>query len=124
MATYATVEELTAAMLPRTPPANAEQLLRRASRQVDRILLTSVYDAADADVIQALSDATCEQVLYQLGIGNSAGIEGGYSSVAIGSVKLDKGSSGGGGNGDSRFSPEAFTILQLAGLTGHEVQTP
>lgn len=121
---YATVDDLAAAMTPRTPPANAAQLLTRASRQVDRNLLTAVYDATDPDVITALKEATCEQVIYQLGIGNSAGIESGYQQVSILSVSLSKAQPAGGSNGDSRFSPEAFTILQLAGLTGQDPSTP
>lgn len=117
---YATSADY-AAYTDAAPPSGIAALLRRCSRQVDRILLTSVYDATDTDVIAALRDATCEQAVYHRARGNSAGIATGYSSVAIGSVKLDKGAQASGSQPE--FSPDAFTILQLAGLTGGEVLT-
>lgn len=124
MAVYATVSQLAAWMLPKTPPANAEILLRRASRRVDRALLTSIYDPDDADVVTALMEATCEEVSVRLTQGQSSLVATGYTDVSIGSVRLSKGSAGsGGGAADDQLCGEAFTILQLAGLTGYEVQT-
>jgi hypothetical protein len=101
-----------------TPPANAALLLRRASRDIDGVLIAATYDAADADVILALQQATIEQALYGLDQGWENGIPGGYQSVSIGSVSLSRGASAGGTSTPAEISGQAFTILQLAGLTG------
>jgi hypothetical protein len=103
-------------------PANLTLLLVRCSRQVDAVLVAAVYDATDADVLVALRDATIEQVLYCLANGWSDGIPAGYEEVQIGSARLKRGAgSATAGGSPASFSSEAFTILQLAGLTGHAV---
>lgn len=107
-----------------TGPANLRVLLRRASRDVDSILLTSVYDITDPDVASALMRATCEQVAFRLARGETDGMPTGVQSVAIGSVQLSRGYSTGKGESDvNRFSEQAFQILRNAGLTGHAPQT-
>lgn len=101
-------------------PANAALLLLRASRQIDALLISATYPVADAIAVDALQRAAIEQAMYGIEQGWTNGVPGGYASVAIGSVKLDRGP--GGGVSDRGAVPEvgtqAFTILQLAGLTG------
>lgn len=111
-----------------TPPANIGRLLTLASRDVDAALLTAVYDVDDEDVQTALREATIEQAAYHLDTGDTTGTGGMnvYSSVSIGSVNLSRSSQTGGAGGGSAarpLAPQAFTVLQLAGLTGHEPRT-
>jgi hypothetical protein len=119
---YATSVEL-AAVLGYTPD-NAAALLDRASRDIDRVLLTATYDTADAGVIVALRDATIEQVTYQLTIGNTDGIRHGMqpgvpSGTSAGSVDLSRGRSVGGSTQDlPLIGEQAWAILQAAELTG------
>lgn len=128
---YATVEEL---IDPDTglgyTPVNAQQLLDRASRDIDSALLCSTYDVdddgdpTDQDVIDALRDATLEQVAYQLEIGNTSGIRHGLqpgvpSGTSAGEVDLSRGQSAGGSSErQPRVGEHAWSILQSAGLTG------
>jgi len=103
-------------------PTSLVQLLRRASRAVDRALLAKVYDVTDATVIEALMQATCEQAAFYEATGMADGINPGYHSVQIGSVNLTRGySSAGSSANDDKLSAQAFAILQLAGLTGGAV---
>lgn len=100
-------------------PTSLPQLLRRCSTDVNRVTRATVFDRTDADVLAALRDATCEQAMYRDTTGQPDGINPGYHSVQIGSVNLTRGYSGAGsGANDDKFSPQAFVILQDAGLTG------
>lgn len=133
MAVYATAAELAAHIAPTTVPATADRLLTRASRDVDQALLSAVYpvdddgqptETAHAD---ALRDATLEQAAYRMTLGDSGavtpGIPAGWGSVKIGSIAIG-GSSGGGGitagaaGARIPLGPDAWAILQAAGLTG------
>ncbi|WP_113699181.1 hypothetical protein [Nonomuraea lactucae] len=129
---YATVNDLAPTYV--TPaPANAALLLDRATRLVDQALLTAVYEVdedglpTDPEHIAALRDATCEQVAAWLEVGETGtGASAEYSDVQIGSVRLGRGSqtgAGGGGSAATRLAPQAWAILQQAGLTGHEPYT-
>lgn len=95
---YATVAELTEWNGGSTP-ANAELLLIRATRDVDRALLCAVYDvdddgnATDADVIAALKAATLEQVSGNLGVGNSTGLGRSSAGFTLGKLSVQRGSS-------------------------------
>ncbi|MGW2292718.1 hypothetical protein [Streptomyces phaeochromogenes] len=107
---YATPEQL-AAWTGQPAPADAERLLTRASEDVDDALLSAVYrtDAAgmptDLAVVQALADATCAQVEYQVATGDDGtGAAGRWGSVSIGPVQL----------GDRRGAPQAPGGLDLA----------
>jgi len=95
-------------------------LLWRASRDVDRALLTAVYDATDEDTATALQQATCEQADWRIAQGQENGIgAGGVHSVSIATVQISKGYTGSGSAAmRDMFSPQAYTILQLAGLIG------
>jgi hypothetical protein len=114
-----------------TVPAEPEatRMLTRASEVVDGALLSAVYDTdtlgmpTDTDVIEALSNATCEQAVYWL---QNPGIESGqanqYQNVSIGSVSL-----GGRGSSSSdplpRVCPYLGGPLKAAGLTPGTITT-
>lgn len=131
---YATPEQLGEFLDPEPTPANAARLLDRASRDVDRELKCSVYDVDDSGmptkqaVIDALREATLEQVAWRLAQGDDEGLgaAGVYSSVSIGSVTLSRGSgsgSGGSSGGAEDFGEQARQILDDAGLLGFEPWT-
>jgi len=118
---YANTQDFYDLASPSSRPANLVTLLRRCSRAIDRALLTSIYDQTDAAVVTALKEATVEQAEWAEANGWSEGINAGYHSVQIGSVNLTRGYTGQGSAAvvGQELSPTAFTILQLAGLTGH-----
>ena len=124
---YATTEDL-ANWLRAAPPAGSRRALAEASRDVDQMLLTAVYDVdddglpTDADVIAAMRDATCAQAEYARALGDPTGVGAGRITQAqIGSVSFQRSAaSGPAGSAPSRYSPQAWQILQQAGLTGHE----
>jgi hypothetical protein len=103
-------------------PTNLTALLRRASLDVDGELVAAVYYSTDADVRAALAEATCEQAVWRKTQGMSSGIDAStYSAVAIGSVSLARRASDDATRGS--FSPQAFQVLQNAGLTGQAPST-
>ncbi|OKI47231.1 hypothetical protein [Micromonospora sp. CB01531] len=119
---YATVVQLNE-KLGRTP-VNAQQLLDRASRDVDRALLCTVYDPEAPDVVTALREATLEQVAANLDQGDITGSggtrRGGFSIGRLAvqaSAKDDKPVKIG------SLWEQAWDILQSAGLTGHGPQS-
>ncbi|MEU7046042.1 hypothetical protein AB0A77_34000 [Streptomyces varsoviensis] len=120
---YATPEQLTA-WTGAPAPDDAEQLLRRASEDVDSALLTAVYpvdadgDPTDPTITAALADATCAQVEYWLATGDDGtGAAGHWDSVSIGPVSLSgrtrAPSAAGGG---VELAPRAERALRRAGL--------
>ncbi len=122
---YATVGQLVE-HLGRTP-VNAEQLLIRASRDVDRALLTAVYDADDPAVIDALREATLEQVAANLDAGNATGFgavrRGGFS---LGRLTVESAPVTPPEGAPVRIGTlweQAWMVLQAAGLTGHGPQS-
>ncbi|TYB50239.1 hypothetical protein FXF51_56785 [Nonomuraea sp. PA05] len=130
---YATVDDLVPAYLA-TAPANASLLLARASRDVDQALLTAVYPVDDAGMptepahVTALMEATCEQVAAWAAAGeDGTGATTVWDDVQIGSVRLARrGAQAGGGQTGSAarpLAPQAWSVLQQAGLTGHEPYT-
>lgn len=126
---YATSEDY-ARVIGQAGPANLPLLLRRASRQVDQVLLTAVYQLTDQGarvgrtVADELADATCEQAAFLLARGFTDGLPTGFQSVAIGSVQLGRGYSTGGGDSNALpFGDIPYAILQRAGLTGQPALT-
>lgn len=105
-------------------PANADQLLVRASRAIDRALLTSRYDPEDAAVIAALRAATVEQVAGTLAGGDRGGlgVTSTPASFAIGRINVTGASSGSTAPTTGGLVDQAWSILQSAGLTGHPVE--
>lgn len=96
MRVYATPEQLAAYPGGSTvPDADADALLRTASRMVDRLLTGRVYDTdadgmpTDVDVLQALADAACAIATELVATGaTAAGASLQWDSVGIGSVSL------------------------------------
>ncbi|MEV7777803.1 hypothetical protein [Kitasatospora sp. NPDC088351] len=126
--TYATPAQL-ATWLGRPAPADAERLLARASEDVDAALLTACYPVdstgapTDPAHTQALADAACAQVEYQLAAGeDGTGAAARWSSVSAGSISLSASSSAPAGALD--LAPRALRALQRAELTGHGVGAP
>lgn len=85
----------TAQAWPTDPPANADLILRVASRVVDHLLVGRVYDVdtdslpTDTDVAQALQDATvtiAHEMVDQGTLDSGGATE--WQSVSIGSVSL------------------------------------
>ncbi|MEU4777470.1 hypothetical protein [Micromonospora sp. NPDC023633] len=120
---YATIEQLNN-KLGKTP-VNAQQLLDRASRDVDRALLCAVYDPEDQDVVDALREATLEQIAANLEHGNVTGGAGARrGGFNLGRLAVQP-------SADPNDQPvrigglweQAWTILQSAGLTGHGPQS-
>ena len=131
---YATAQDLSPGVLDYLPN-NAQILLDRASRQIDQAIECAVYDV-DANglptlalIVMALKQATCEQVAYNLEVGNKNGIPHGLQSgvpsgTSAGSVQLSRGLSAGGATVDQPWlGDQARWILRQAGLLGQEPQT-
>lgn len=119
---YTSVDELTE-RLGRTP-VNAAQLIVRASRDVDRALLCAVYDPEDQAVIDALEEATLEQVAAGLANGNVTGLGGTRrGGFAIGRLNVQASSSDDKPVKIGSLWEQAWDILQQAGLTGHGPQS-
>jgi hypothetical protein len=122
---YATIVELGEHI--GSTPANAQLLLDRASRDVDRALLSSVYDAEDTDVIAALNLATLEQVAAGLDNGDltgtgatrPTGFQLGKLAVQAPAVTPAEG----GPVKAGRLWVQAWLVLEQAGLTGQGPQT-
>lgn len=119
---YATPEQLSAWTGQPTPPG-AERLLARASEDVDDALLSALYDTDSAGMptvpatVQALADAVCAQVEYQLATGDDGtGAAGRWDSVSIGPVSLSGRKDGPTAAGDVDLAPRAHRALRRAGL--------
>lgn len=123
---YATAADL-AAYTEQEAPADADQLLARASRLITSLIGTAVYqvDTAGAPteqgVIDALRDATCEQAAWFVETGDPSGAAGQYTSVSIGSVSLGGATTGTSAAAD-RVAPDVPIILAAAGLLAGPVQ--
>lgn len=126
--TYATTADY-AEYLGVVPPAGVDLLLARATRLIDQAIMSAVYDVdddgmpTDSAVRSALRDAVVEQAAYWVQTGeDGVGATGEYAKVAIGSVSLERPQAGAGGPGSGAarsLAPQAWMILQQAGLTGH-----
>lgn len=116
-------------------PANADQLLKRASRRIRRATMTAVYEVnaqglpTSPECVAAFREATCEEIASMLEDGDKKGsgslsVGAGFS---IGRLKVDKRDTGAHGIGTSRtarLSDSAWQVLWDAGLTGQEPQAP
>jgi hypothetical protein len=106
------------------PPSDIDRRLRRASELLDACLSIAIYDVddttglpTDPTVIDVFARATCAQVAYWLETGDEQGSAQQWESVGIGSVQLQRSRRA---NLDSlptsRLAPQAYAILQTAGL--------
>lgn len=127
---YATTADY-ATWLRAAPPSGSRRALAEASRAVDEMLRTAIYDVnddglpTDTDVAAALRDATCAQAEYARAVldTNSVGASGIFQSVSIGSVSLGRAGRAGaeGDKAPAPWSAKAWQILQQAGLTLHGI---
>lgn len=101
---YATTTQL-ANYLGAAPPLESARLLREATKLLDSLLTSAVYDVddasmpTDAEVAEAFADAVCSQVQFWGEVGEETDISGPLQGVAIGSVQLQFGA------GDNRSGP-------------------
>jgi hypothetical protein len=115
---YATTTDYATHLLA-APPAGARRTLIAASRRVDEMLLTAVYDVdtvtglpTDAEVIAAFRDATCMQAEYGRLIGTAAAAGApGVTSASIGSASVTRQQPAGGGK-TSPYSDVALARLR------------
>lgn len=119
---YATTGDL-AEYLDTEAPANADRLLARASRVVDSLLIGARYATDEQDqptdptVVDALLDATVIQAAYWHHNGEPDQGSARYSSVSIGSVRLQGGGAAAAGSVDGvEVAPGVVTVLQVPGL--------
>jgi hypothetical protein len=131
---YATTADF-AKLLLKAPPVGARRGLAEASRLVDEMLLTAVYDVdddtglpTDAEHIAALRDATCLQLEWARESGDRFSVGAARpSSFALGRLSVQQ--AGGGANARQgmgprgEWAPRAWARLQRAGLTGYGPQT-
>lgn len=117
---YAEPADLVPDYLDAAPP-DAARLLRRASADVDRALLTAVYDTTDPAVIAALKRATCEQVAGEV---TERASGGGIAGFTIGRINVTR-SGAAPSSSTARVNglhPAAWSTLLAAGLTGHAIR--
>ena len=116
---YASQADLASVLYPL--PDNAELLLQRAARAIDRALLCAVYDPDDTAVQAALRAATLEQIAGDQADGDTTGLGGvtvSATSFTLGKLTVQKAATSStpvprtGGLVD-----QAYAILQAAGLT-------
>lgn len=112
----------------------SDALLARASLIIDDALKGAVYDVdpatlmpTDANITEALMEATCAQIQWWDEIGDTTGAGAGaqFQSASIGSASYTKGYSAAGskaGNSGA-LAPMAFTTLEVAGLLTSTVYT-
>lgn len=103
-----------------SPPSDAPRLLAAASRRIDELLRTAIYDVDDdgmpthATVIAAVRDAVCAQIVWWRTTGDELGA-GGWAEVGIGSVRLKRATPPPGQGAVARYAPDAVEILRGAG---------
>lgn len=129
---YATTTDYANAIHEAPPDGvNLRRVLAAATRVVEGALLTAIYVTdtvtllpTDAAVAVAIRDAVVEQARWQIEQDDPYGVGGeSYQDVAIGSVRLGRGSGGSSSDPPGRRSPEAMAILARAGLSGQAPQT-
>ncbi|AZM46569.1 hypothetical protein DMB38_12770 [Streptomyces sp. WAC 06738] len=128
MRVYAQPGDLTA-YTGQPAPADAERLLRDASRMLDAEVLRYCWYDVDPDgypsnstVRESVRDAVCAQVAWWGELGDSTGAAAaGWGSVSIGSVSLSGGAGGAGGGGQRpparQVAPQAGDVLRSPDLT-------
>jgi len=122
---YATSVDL-ADWLQAAPPLDADRMLRNATREVDRLIRTAVYEVSgddemptDPDIRKAVREATCELVSWWEETGDEHGARSAVTSANIGGVSVTAARSSGGSEVSTRVGPLVWTILSDAGLLGH-----
>lgn len=118
---YATASELEA--FTGETVADADSLLRQASRLLDGLLIGAVYATdtqqmpTDAEVAEALADATVLQAAYWHANGTPTEGAMAYGNVSIGSVNLSRGQTPPTLVKDGQtVAPGVVNVLHVAGL--------
>lgn len=117
---YATVSDYLSWTDVASAPLGLSRVLTVASTRVDEMLVGVVYDVdtagrpTDLDVAELLRNVTCEQALYMLEVGDTTGA-GSFTELTVGRVSWQQGA-GSSATQPSRFSPEAQSMLHVAGL--------
>lgn len=123
MAVYANAAELAQLVGPSAPTGGqADRLLTRASRRIDRALLTARYDPDAADVIAVLREATLETASHMIDNGAGTGALKRRRATSIGSVSVAETSSAE-TVAAAGIGTAASDVLSAAGLLGHAVGT-
>lgn len=117
---YASQADLATVIYPL--PDDADLLLRRAARAIDRVLLCSVYDPTEPEKIEALRLATLEQIAGGRQDGDTTGLGGittTSTSFSLGKLSVQRQATSttpvpriGG------LVEQAWLVLQAAGMTG------
>lgn len=133
MVVHATEAELLAYPVTVPDGVNIPLLLLHASRDVDRALFTAFYAtddngvATDADVLEALKNATIEQAAGKIDAGEAGTtVTPTVTNFTIGKLAVQQ--SAGSTTPDPATKvrglwPQAWLVLQQAGLTNGEVVT-
>lgn len=119
---YATAQEWVDYSELSAEPARASFWLRRASRDVDVALIGVVYEVdsvtqqpADADVAEALQQATIEQADYLRTANDPTGAKARWESASVGQATYKR--RAGAAGSEVKVASAAADILRLAGLT-------
>ena len=92
-------------------------LLRRAEIVIDDLTHGVIYDMSEPGTRTAFREATCAQAAWFAETGDTSGALGVLGSASIGSVSLGAGVGASSARlGDTRYAPEAASILKAAGL--------
>lgn len=126
MRVYATDADY-AAWLGLIPPVpGSAQALRTASLRVDELLISASYPTdtggypTEAAHIAALRDATCAQAAYARNLGDAGAGVSAYESAQVLSINLKRSAAAAKPGATTPPSPDAYTILQTAGLVPGE----
>jgi hypothetical protein len=129
---YATAEEYAASPYGKAAADEADltAALAIASRDVDDLLVTAVYDTdesqkpTDADVAEAMREATIAQASYTIDPGAHLAegeIPAGYTSVSLGSASMTRSKAAPEVRvGGIAYHPRVWSLLRQGGLTGVE----
>lgn len=128
---YATLDDLVAHLGVSDPPPNADRWLWRASRDVDVMLRTAMYEVdgsglpVDPRQREAVRIATCEQAALLMELDDPTGARRRFQKVKIQHLEyhhvVDKGS---GRPIVPRYSDRAVEVLRQAGLLPGVVYVP
>ena len=106
-----------------TAPAGLGRVLEVASIRVDELLVGAVYpvdavgNPTDLDVKMVLRNATCEQALYMLELGDTSGAKAGMKSMTIGRIQWQRAEPKTGSPGSSeKYAPAVLDMLHVFGL--------
>lgn len=137
MRVYASIEDIRWDMGPTKPPENAEGLLRAASSLIRSSTKTARYRTdgkgmpSDRFIANAFRDATCAQVKFWAAMGvdpslGAAGVKPLAASKSINGASVqyatDASTAEARANAAGTLGPDAYYILEDAGLLGGAVQ--